>query len=184
MQLRWILRGTKKIKQGVGLEEVPTIADIPRRSTNYRMSAKVLGLTSLKYYHLWKIIIIMIWLFLMISRIFSCGRKVLQRKALISSTSYHLLSTRERKMFLKVSQIPSPLVLWNFFHESKSMNYGSMMYVYGWMMEEHQPIDIDHQPIRDDDYIEDSMTQHYMELDEDFGANQDFGITLPSSRVC
>ena len=46
------------------------------------------------------------------------------------------------------------------------MNYGSMAYVYGWMMEEHQPIDID-QSIRDDDYIEDSIAQHCMEFDED-----------------
>jgi len=43
-------------------------------------------------------------------------------------------------------------------HGSKPMNYGSMMYVHGWMMEEHQPIGIDYQYIRDDDYIKDSMT--------------------------
>ena len=36
----------------------------------------------------------------------------------------------------------------------------------GWMMEEHRPIGIDYQLIRDD-YIEDSMTQHYMEFNED-----------------
>ena len=46
------------------------------------------------------------------------------------------------------------------------MNYERMMYVYSWMIEERQPIDIDYQPIRDD-YIENSMTQHYMELNED-----------------
>ena len=34
-------------------------------------------------------------------------------------------------------------------------------------MEEHQPIDIDYQPIWDDDYIEYLMTQHYIEFDED-----------------
>ena len=28
-------------------------------------------------------------------------------------------------------------------HGSESMNYESMMYMYDWMMEEHQPIDID-----------------------------------------
>jgi len=39
------------------------------------------------------------------------------------------------------------------------------------MMEEHQPISIDYQSIQDDDYIEDSMTQHYMEFDEDRQAN-------------
>ena len=53
------------------------------------------------------------------------------------------------------------------FHESKPMNFGSMVYVYDWMMEEHQPISIDYQPIQDDDYIEDSITQHYMEFNED-----------------
>jgi len=33
------------------------------------------------------------------------------------------------------------------------MYYVSMVYVYGWMMEEHHPIDIDYQLIRDDDFI-------------------------------
>ena len=37
--------------------------------------------------------------------------------------------------------------------------------MYGWMMEKHQPVGIGYQPIRDD-YIEDSMTQYYMEFDE------------------
>jgi len=46
--------------------------------------------------------------------------------------------------------------------ESKSMNYGSMMYVYGGMMEEHQPIGIEY-----------SMTQHYMEFYEIIEINQD-----------
>ena len=41
------------------------------------------------------------------------------------------------------------------------------MYVYGWMMEEYQPIGIDYQPTWNDDYIEDLMTQHYMEFNED-----------------
>ena len=35
------------------------------------------------------------------------------------------------------------------------------------MMDERQPIGIDYQSIRDDDYIEDSMTQHCMEFNED-----------------
>jgi len=34
-------------------------------------------------------------------------------------------------------------------------------------MEEYQPIGIDYQLIRKDDYIEDLMTQHYMKFDED-----------------
>ena len=55
----------------------------------------------------------------------------------------------------------------NLLHGSKPMNYESMMYANGWMIEENQPIGLDYQPIRDDDYIEDSMTQHYMEFDED-----------------
>ena len=33
-------------------------------------------------------------------------------------------------------------------------------------MEEHQPIGIDYQLICDDDYIEYSMTKHYIEFDE------------------
>ena len=32
-------------------------------------------------------------------------------------------------------------------HGGEPMKYGSMVYVYGWMMEEHQLIDIDYQPI-------------------------------------
>ena len=42
-----------------------------------------------------------------------------------------------------------------------------MMYLYGWKMEEHQPIGIDYKPIWNDDYIEDSMTWHYIEFNED-----------------
>jgi len=56
-------------------------------------------------------------------------------------------------------------------HGGEQIKYGSMVYVYGWMMEEHQPIDIDYQPIQDDNYIKDSVTQHYMEFDEDRQAN-------------
>ena len=44
-------------------------------------------------------------------------------------------------------------------HGNKPINYGSMVYMYGWMIEEHQSIGIDYQPIRDDDCIEDLMTQ-------------------------
>ena len=57
---------------------------------------------------------------------------------------------------------------------SESINYGSMVNVYSWMMEEHQSIDIDYHPIRDNDYIEDSMMQHYMEFDEDHHAESRF----------
>jgi len=52
-------------------------------------------------------------------------------------------------------------------HGGKPIKYGSMVYVYGWMMKDHQPIGIDYQPIRDDNYIEDPMTQHYMDFGED-----------------
>ena len=41
---------------------------------------------------------------------------------------------------------------------------------------EHQPIDIDYQPIRDDDYIEDSViVRSLIKIVE---ANQDFWLTL------
>ena len=66
--------------------------------------------------------------------------------------------------------MPNPIsihTLKDLLHEGKPMNYGSTVYVYGWMMEEHQLIGIDYQPIRDDDYIEDLMTQHYIEFNED-----------------
>ena len=42
-----------------------------------------------------------------------------------------------------------------------------MVYVYDWMMKEHQPIGIDYQPIQDENYIKDSMTHYYMKCDED-----------------
>ena len=98
----------------------------------------------------------------------------------ISST----ISTWVQHVLHGKSSSISKCTLKDLLHEGEPMKYGSMVYVYDWMMEEHQPNVIDYQPIRDNDYIEDSMTQHYMEFDEDFGANQDFGITLPSSRVC
>ena len=65
--------------------------------------------------------------------------------------------------------MPNPIfthTLEDLFHGSKPINNGSMVYVYGWMMEEHQPIGINYQSIRDD-YIEDLITQHYMEFNGD-----------------
>ena len=61
----------------------------------------------------------------------------------------------------------STRILKDFLHGSKPMNYASMEYVYGWMLEEHQPICIDYQLIQDENYIEDSMTHYYMKFDED-----------------
>ena len=58
------------------------------------------------------------------------------------------------------------------------MNYGSMMNVYGWMMKKHQPIGNNYQPIQDDDDIEDSLTQYYMEFNEDHRGDEDFEITF------
>jgi len=58
-------------------------------------------------------------------------------------------------------------------HGNKPMKYESMMYVYTWMMEEHQPFGIDYQLIRDG-YIEDSMTQHYIEFNEDHRSESRF----------
>ena len=58
------------------------------------------------------------------------------------------------------------------------MKYESKVYVYDWMMEEHQPIGIDYQPIQDNDYIEDSMTQYYMEFNKDHRGESRFWITL------
>jgi len=50
-------------------------------------------------------------------------------------------------------------------------------------MEEHQPIDINYQPIWDDDYIEDSMMQHYMEFMKIVETNQVLGSHFSSSKV-
>ena len=66
----------------------------------------------------------------------------------------------------------------DFLRGCKLMNYGSMMYLYGWMMDKHQPIDIDHQQIWDEYCIEDSMMQHYLKLMKIIKTNQYFGITL------
>jgi len=63
------------------------------------------------------------------------------------------------------------------------MKYGSMIYVYGWMMEEHQSIGIGRQSIWDDIYIEDSITQQYMEFDEDRrGESRFWDHTFPQAE--
>jgi len=63
------------------------------------------------------------------------------------------------------------------------MKYGSMVYVYDWIMEEHQSTDIDYQPIWDDDYIEDSMRQYYTEFDEDRrGGSRFWYYTFPQAE--
>jgi len=66
----------------------------------------------------------------------------------------------------KLNFIPTH-TLEDLLHGSKPMNFESMVYVHGWIMEEHKPIDIDYQPIRNNDYIKDLITQHYMEFNED-----------------
>jgi len=64
------------------------------------------------------------------------------------------------------------------------MNYWSMVYVYGWMMKEHQPIGIDYQPIRDNDYIEDSITLYYIEFNEDHRDDSRFwDHTFPQAEL-
>jgi len=101
----------KKIKQSVALEEVSIALKFSRRSTNYTSSAKELGSTRLKYCHLWKIIIIIVRLFFMISKIHSYGKRVPMMTVLDSSSLYHLLSTRECNMLCMECQNPSSLVL-------------------------------------------------------------------------
>jgi len=50
-------------------------------------------------------------------------------------------------------------------------------------MEEHQPIGINYQPIRDDNYIEDSMMQHYMEFNKDRrGKSRSWDHTFPQAK--
>ena len=52
----------------------------------------------------------------------------------------------------------------------------------GWWRE-HQPIGIDYQPIQDDDYIENSMTQYYMEFNEDLpGVSKFWDHTFPQAE--
>ena len=68
----------------------------------------------------------------------------------------------------------SNFTLEDLLHGGEPMEYVSMMYMYRWMMKEHQPISIDYQPIRDDDYIEDLMIQHYMEFDENHRGESKF----------
>jgi len=101
---------TKELKQYVALEEVSTAAESPKEVDKLE-ECKGVGSISLKYYHPWKIIIITVRLFFMISRIFSCERRILEMKALISSSLYHLLSARGRNLLPKVSQIPSAIIL-------------------------------------------------------------------------
>jgi len=55
--------------------------------------------------------------------------------------------------------------------------------MYGWMIEEHQPIALDYQPIRDDYYIEDSMKQYYMEFNDDhLGESRFWDHTFPKTE--
>ena len=57
------------------------------------------------------------------------------------------------------------------------MNYESMICI--WLDDGGAPsIGIDYQPIRDNDYIEDSMTQHIWSLMKIVEANQNFEIIL------
>jgi len=125
MQSRLILRGAQgsRVRRCLPLK-------FPR-STNHRKSAKELGSTSLKYYHPWKIIIIMLRLFFIISKILSCRRKVPRMTVLNSSSSYHLLSARGCNMLPQgMSNSISNRALEDLLG-SKSINYGSMVCVYG-----------------------------------------------------
>jgi len=86
----------------------------------------------------------MVHLFFMILKIFSCRKRVLDMNAFNSSSSYHLLLARGM-MHGMLSSISSCTL--EDLHGGESMKYGSMVYMYGWVMEEHQPIGIDYQPI-------------------------------------
>ena len=106
-----------------------------------------------KYYHPLEIFSIMVCLFFMISKILSCKKRALEMKILNSSSLYHpTISTWTKRVLQGMPNSISNRTLEDL-HESEPMNYGSMMYVYGWMMEKHQPIGIDYQLIRDDDYV-------------------------------
>jgi len=75
------------------------------------------------------------------------------------------ISMWARRVLHGMQNFISNYTLKDLFHGCQLMKYGSIVYVYRWLIEEHQPIDIDYQPVRDD-YIEDSMMQHYMEYDK------------------
>ena len=50
-------------------------------------------------------------------------------------------------------------------------------------MEEHQPIGIDYQLIRDNNYLEDSITQHYMKFNEERRGESSFwDYTFPQAE--
>ena len=101
---------SKEIKQGVALKEVFTTAEISEEVDKLQEECKGVGinqhevLPSMKDNHHHGTIILHDFEDL------SCGKKVLEMKVLISSSSYHILSTRESNVFLKICQIPSPLV--------------------------------------------------------------------------
>ena len=76
------------------------------------------------------------------------------------------ISTWVQHVLQGMSNFISDRTLEDLLRGRETMSYGSVMYLYGWIIEEHQPIGIDYQPIRDD-YIEDSMTQYYIEFDEE-----------------
>ena len=60
-----------------------------------------------------------------------------------------IISTSMQCVLQGMPNFISNRILKDFLCGSKLMNYGSMVNVNSWMMEEHQPIGIDYQPIRD-----------------------------------
>jgi len=157
----------------------------PRRWCPYRKCSKKLFVTGFrKDHHPWEIFNIMTHLFFMVSKIFFMQKKSARDESFkffnfISPT----ISMWARHVLHGMQNSISNYTLKDLFHGGQLMKYRSIVYVYRWLIEEHQPIDIDYQPIRDD-YIEDSMMQYYMEYDKNYrGKSRLWDHTL-SFRVC
>jgi len=90
----------------------------------------------------------------------------------------HTINTWEQRVPQDMSNSISTCILKNLLHESKPMNYESMVYVYGWIMEEHQPIgliiNLSEMMITLKIWWR-NTTWNLMKIVE---TNQDFGITL------
>jgi len=147
----------KEIKQGVALEEVSTIAEIPKEVDKLHEckgvgTNKLEVLPSMEDNHHHGTII-----FHDFKDPFLQKENAQDNSSKFFELISHTISTWVQCVPQDMSNSISNRTLKDLLR-SKSMNYESMVYVYDWMMEEHQPIGNDYQPILDDEYIEDLMT--------------------------
>ena len=155
MESRRILSGTKEIKQDVALEEVSTTEEILEEVDKLQECKggginKLEVLPSMKDNHHHDTIILHEF-----EDSFKQKENARDERFNFFKFISLTISTWVQHVLLGMPKPISTLTLKDPFHESKLMNFGSMVHVYDWVIEEHQPISIDYQAIQDDDYIKD-----------------------------